>query len=277
MTLGLFLAIFVFSVIVLVSNRASVSSATQFAPVASVSTLLALTVTTVFGFVADLHGVMRLMRVQHLLETIATESLAAIEENFPPAFAYVYAEPPLADPSPRRLCYTGPAGSSWLPTWAAWSIVSAEPVLVELTVGVGEYLADGTLVALAHGGDLREGDVTRFSSSAARRTFMQDPAFGFWQLADVAIGALSLAVNYPTTGVQAIDLISDLLAITGSRPDPTGLRVDASGTVRVKRKLRNFDALLALARLRSSLRCRRAAGGPAAARDVRRTRVHASR
>ena len=76
---------------------------------------------------------------------------------------------------------------------------------------------------------------------------MQDPAFGFRQLADVAIRALSPAVNDPMTGVQAIDRISDLLAITGSRPDPTGLRVDTSGTVRVKRKLRNFDALLVLA------------------------------
>ena len=73
-TLGLFLATFVFSVIVLVSNRASVTSAQQFAPVVSVTTLLALTVATVFGFVAYLHGVVRLMRVQYLLETIATES-----------------------------------------------------------------------------------------------------------------------------------------------------------------------------------------------------------
>ena len=76
-TLGLFLATFVFSVIVLVSNRASVTSAKQFAPVVSVTTLLALTVATVFGFVAYLHGVVRLMRVQYLLETIATETRRA--------------------------------------------------------------------------------------------------------------------------------------------------------------------------------------------------------
>ena len=109
-TLGLFLATFVFSVIILVSNRASVTSARQFAPVVSVTTLLALTVATVFGFVAYLHGVVRLMRVQYLLEAIATESRRAIEENFPPASAYVDVEPPPPDPSPRRLCYTGPAG-----------------------------------------------------------------------------------------------------------------------------------------------------------------------
>jgi uncharacterized membrane protein len=202
-TLGLFLVTFVFSVIVLVSNRAPVTSAAQFAPVVSVSTLMALTVATVFGFVAYLHGVVRLMRVQYLLETIATESRHAIEENFPPASAYVDAEPPLADPSPRRLCHTGPAGVITATDLGGLAeLCGRNQCWLELTVGVGEYLAHGTPVALAHGGDLREGDVSRFFLIGGERTF---------------------------------------------RPDPTGLRVDASGTVRVKRKLRNFDALLVLA------------------------------
>lgn len=52
--------------------------------------------------------------------------------------------------------------------------------------------------------------------------------------------------NDPTTGVQAIDRLSDLLIVTGCRPDPTGLRVDAHGVVRVNRQLRNFEALLVL-------------------------------
>src|SRR5580693_1929408 len=109
-TLGLFLATFVFSLIILVNNRASVATAKQFAPVVSVTTLLALTLATVFGFVVYLHSVVRLMRVQYLLEAIAAESRRAIEENFPPASAYVDAEPPSPDPAPCRLCYTGKAG-----------------------------------------------------------------------------------------------------------------------------------------------------------------------
>ena len=119
-TLGLFLATFVFSVIVLVSNRASVTSARQFAPVVSVTTLLALTVATVFGFVAYLHGVVRLMRVQYLLETIATESGR-------PSRRTSRRRRPTLTPSlrwqiPRRaVCATpGPPGSSRLPTCTAW-------------------------------------------------------------------------------------------------------------------------------------------------------------
>ena len=246
-TLGLFLATFVFSLIVLVSNRASVSSARQFAPVVSVATLLALTLATVFGFVAYLHGVVRLMRVQYLLEAIAAESRRAIEENFPPASAYLDAAPPPPDPAPRRACYTGRAGVvSATDLHGLAEQCRQQDCWIELTVGVGEYLAHGTPVALVHGGDLGGRDITRFFLIGGERTFVQDPAFGFRQLVDVAIRALSPAVNDPTTGVQAIDRLSDLLAITGNRPDPTGLRVDSTGIVRVKRKLRNFEGLLVL-------------------------------
>jgi len=247
-TLGLFLATFVFALIVLVSNRASVSSAKQFAPVVSVTALLALSLATVFGFVAYLHGVVRLMRVQYLLETIASESRRSIEENFPPASAYVDVEPPAPDSAAHRLCYTGTAGViTATDLHGLAELCLRNECWLELTVGVGEYLAHGTPVALVHGGNLHDRDVTRFFLIRGERTFVQDPAFGFRQLVDIAIRALSPAVNDPTTGVQAIDRISDLLAITGSRLDPTGLRVDSSGTVRVKRKLRNFEGLLVLA------------------------------
>src|SRR6516164_6818785 len=65
-TLGLFLATFVFSLVLLVSNRGSVQSAKQYAPVVSVTALLALSLGTVFGFVVYLHRVVGLMRVQYL-------------------------------------------------------------------------------------------------------------------------------------------------------------------------------------------------------------------
>jgi uncharacterized membrane protein len=247
-TLGLFLATFVFSLFMLVNNRAAVASARQFAPVVSVAALLALTLATVFGFIAYLHGVVRLMRVQYLLEAIAAESRRAIEENFPPASAYIDAGAPRPDPAPRRLRYTGRAGVvSATDLHGLVELCRRKGCWLELTVGVGEYLIHGTPVALVHGADLAALDVTRFFLIGGERTFTQDPAFGFRQLVDVAIRALSPAVNDPTTGVQAIDRLSDLLAITGNRPDPTGLRIDSAGTVRVKRKLRNFDALLVLA------------------------------
>ena len=248
-TLGLFLATFVFSLIILVSNRASVGSAKQFAPVVSVSVLLALTLATVFGFVVYLHTVVRPMRVQYLLEAIASESRRAIEENFPPASAYLDVESGQLDSSPRRLDYAGTAGVvSATDVHGLVTLCQRKKCWLELTVGAGEYLVHGTPIALVHGAAALDGqEVSKFFLMRGERTFVQDPAFGFRQLVDIAIRALSPAVNDPTTAVQAIDRISDLLAITGTRPDPTGLRVDSERAVRVKQKLRNFDGLLVLA------------------------------
>ena len=248
-TLGLFLATFVFSLIILVSNRASVGSAKQFAPVVSVSVLLALTLATVFGFVVYLHTVVRTMRVQYLLEAIAAESRRAIEENFPPASAYLDVESGQLDSSPRRLDYAGTAGVvSATDLHGLVTLCQRKKCWLELTVGAGEYLVHGTPIALVHGAAALDGqEVSKFFLMRGERTFVQDPAFGFRQLVDIAIRALSPAVNDPTTAVQAIDRISDLLAISGTRPDPTGLRVDSEGAVRVKQKLRNFDGLLVLA------------------------------
>lgn len=245
--LGLFLATFVFSMIILVSNRAAVASARQFAPLVSVSTLLALTLATVLGFVAYLHAVVRLIRVQYLLEAIATESRRAIDRSFPPASAYLDVKPPQPDSSPRQLEHAGHAGIvSATDMRGLVELCRQRDCWLELTVGVGEYLAHGTPIALVHGAALDAREVTRFFLLRGERTFVQDPAFGFRQLVDVAIRALSPAVNDPSTAVQAIDRISDLLAITGARPDPAALLVDTDGAVRVQRKRPDFDHLLVL-------------------------------
>jgi uncharacterized membrane protein len=246
-TLGLFLATFVFSLVILISNRAAVASAKQYAPVVSVTVLLLLTLGTVFGFVAYLHGVVRLMRVQYLLETIATETRRSIVENFPPAGAYVETEAPVADPSPQVLVFSGrPGVLTACDLYGLVELCRKRDLWLELTVTVGEYLDHGTPFALVHGSGLDGGDVERLLLVRNERTFFQDPAFGFRQLVDVAARALSPAVNDPTTAVQAIDRISDALIVTGRHPDPTGFRVDTDGRVRLRRRLRSFEELLIL-------------------------------
>jgi uncharacterized membrane protein len=49
------------------------------------------------------------------------------------------------------------------------------------------------------------------------RTIEQDPAFALRILVDIAIRALSPAVNDPTTAVQVLDYIEDLLLVIGRR------------------------------------------------------------
>jgi uncharacterized membrane protein len=247
LTLGLFLATFVYSLVILVSDRSAVTSARQYAPVMSVTLLLVLTLATVFGFVAYLHGVVRLMRVQYLLETIATETRRSVRENFPPATAYVEAEAPIEDASPQILLYAGrPGVVTACDMYSLVELCRQNGSWLQLIVGVGEYLDQGTPFASVHGNRLDGAAVERLLLVGNERSFFQDPAFGFRQLVDVAARALSPAVNDPTTAVQAIDRLTDSLVVAGRNPDPTGFRIDPEGHIRLQRRLRNFEALLVL-------------------------------
>ena len=79
------------------------------------------------------------------------------------------------------------------------------------------------------------------------RTLLQDPGFGFRQLVDIAIRALSPAVNDPTTAVQVVDRLVDLLGRIPDRPDPSGWFAGESGVARVHIPRDGFDELMTLA------------------------------
>ncbi len=75
----------------------------------------------------------------------------------------------------------------------------------------------------------------------------QDPKFALRLLVDVAIKALSPAINDPTTAVQALDQIEDLLRRIGQRTLDVGRLVGVRGYARVIYPAPTWDDLLALA------------------------------
>jgi len=62
-----------------------------------------------------------------------------------------------------------------------------------------------------------EGALTNAIEMGDERTFDQDPKYAIRLLVDIAIKALSPAINDPTTAVQALDQIEDLLLRLGRR------------------------------------------------------------
>lgn len=94
----------------------------------------------------------------------------------------------------------------------------------------------------------------RFAEFLIRRSFRfgsqrvvtADPAYGLRLLVDIAVRALSAAINDPTTAVQALDRIVELLRVAGNVPDPTGVHTDRLGVPRVVRELPCWDRLVRL-------------------------------
>ena len=79
------------------------------------------------------------------------------------------------------------------------------------------------------------------------RTFRQDPKYAIRLLVDIAIKALSPAVNDPTTAVQALDQIEDLLFRLGRRDLDIRAFHDDAGRLRLVVPFPTWDDFLLLA------------------------------
>ena len=115
---------------------------------------------------------------------------------------------------------------------------------------VGDFVtAGGTLVDVY--GPASAGDARRIRGMIAighERTIDQDPAFALRIMVDIAIRALSPAVNDPTTATQMLNHIGALLHSLGSRESlGNGLRAGPDGEIRLAAPARSWDDYLVLA------------------------------
>jgi uncharacterized membrane protein len=242
-TLGVFLATFVFSLNALVGTR---ESADPFVPSLTMTVMYLLVLTTVGMFIAYIHGMVRLLRVQYLLRLTARASHDSIDQAFPPADAYQEAPAAVPSANPRPIATRAadrnrhrgnPRVLQAIDLAGLAAAAAQRDCWVEMRIAVGEHAGPATVVALVHGDDttaLSDEDVHAHLLFGSERTLLQDPAFGIRQLVDTASRALSPAINDPTTAVQALLRVEDLLARVAQHPDPPGWYTDVAGAVRVR-------------------------------------------
>ena len=120
--------------------------------------------------------------------------------------------------------------------------------VVAIEYGVGDTLVEDAVLLRVHGAGrkLPEQALTRAIHVGTSRSFEQDPKYAIRLLVDIAIRALSPAVNDPTTAVQALDQIEDLLRRLGRRQLDAGHARDSDGTIRVTFPVPTWHDYLAL-------------------------------
>src|SRR6185437_2952207 len=107
---------------------------------------------------------------------------------------------------------------------------------VVMACAVGDTLVDGDVLLRVHGAGtpVPERALLRAVQLGKERTFEQDPKYPIRLLVDIAIKALSPAINDPTTAVQTIDQLEDLLRRLGSAELDAGDLADADGALRLE-------------------------------------------
>jgi uncharacterized membrane protein len=121
--------------------------------------------------------------------------------------------------------------------------------IIVMVCAVGDTLVEDTLLLQVHGAKnlLSERELLRAIHLAKERTFEQDPKYPIRLLVDIAIKALSPAINDPTTAVQAIDQIEDLLRRLGRQDLDAGYATDANGSLRLIFPMPTWEDYLTLA------------------------------
>ena len=118
-----------------------------------------------------------------------------------------------------------------------------------MVVAVGDTVVELTPLLHVYGSrqDIDERAMRTAIELGAERTFEQDPKYAIRLLVDIAIKALSPAVNDPTTAVQALDQIGDLLIRLGHRRLEVGAFCDDRSELRLVIPFPTWEDFLRLA------------------------------
>lgn len=251
-SLAVLVGTFVYSLLTLRSVRGASDGVAEFVPSLSVWVAVVLAGASIGMFVFFIHHVSQSIRAVNVLGLIGAETRAALTRMYPENVGEdadpVDAQRPAGAPSLLVLH----EGRSGVITAASedriWEAASAAGVTVGLRPMIGDFVPEGSVLFEVWG------DATRVNSKelaaavavGRERTLSQDPAFGFRGIVDIAERALSPSTNDPTTAVQALDQLHDLLRRLAVRRFPAPARTDRTGRVRVILPRPDFDSYVRL-------------------------------
>ena len=250
-TLGVFTATFLYSLAALVWVDRDGSGKVPFLTV-TVAIVLLLVSVVFFMLLVERLGMLQITRV---LAYTGDRGREVIERDYPleRAGSPAAAPPGGADPLPPVLQEVahqgGPAAVQGVDLTGLSALAERADAVVDVVVAVGDTVVNGMPLLRVHGAgaSIPEGRLRRCVRLGADRTFEQDPKYAIRLLVDVAIRALSPAINDPTTAVQALDQIEDLLVRLGQRRLSVGRTTDGRGRLRVTHLAPRWEDFLALA------------------------------
>jgi uncharacterized membrane protein len=196
-------------------------------------------------------ALIRTLQVKAFASIQLAPTLAAIAGQGHGTIADLYPRPcpperrPAAPLPPRRRAVLWPHRQAILQQLDLGRLLAAaNGAVIVLRAGMGDTLQQGAPVADLHGGEAADAAVLAGLVTGPERTLNQDPLFAFRLLADIAMRALSPAVNDPATAVQVLDTIDSLLQVLVSRDLDVADVADDAGTVRVVLVLPSWDDYL---------------------------------
>jgi uncharacterized membrane protein len=240
--------LFAYGLVVSLGARNRVETIPNF--VVSIAALWGLVSVVAFLFLIDYAA--RLLRPLSIVRRTAEQGLKV--------FADVYPEVAGSQPDLPRLCAESlPSGRTLMHAGRSGVILAVNiralvaaatrfGGVVELVPQVGDFVATGRPLLVVRGGNGAADDQHLAGQVAfgPERTIEQDSTFAFRVIVDIAIKALSPAINDPTTAVTAIDQLQRLLDDVGRRYLRGEAILDAAGQPRLIVRTPNWEDFVQL-------------------------------
>ena len=247
--LGVFVATFLYSIAALAGVDRNRSGTV---PITSVCVVVVLLLASVAMFVALIHRI-GLMQINRMLVFIGNQGRRVIETLYAPL------QPTSSDSeivlgeslsTTQIVIHRGsPRTIQAVDVHSLLELAHRESAVIDVVSAVGDTVVDATPLLLVKNSANRVSESTLREAIilGAGRTFEQDPKYAIRLLVDIAIRALSPAVNDPTTASQSLDQIQDQLLRLGRSRLRMGQFRDVEGQVRVIVRVPEWEDFLRLA------------------------------
>jgi uncharacterized membrane protein len=250
-TLGIFLGTFSYCIAALPAAR---SLPAPFAPVVTVVGAMALAPVCVAWLIYFIHHISNAISVNHIVDRIARETELVIDELMPYPRRPIHWDKAFGA-SLEDLKHVVASSQSGYIRFVDIARLSALAksyrTCVRLERRVGQFIPEGrALLRVTRGHRITESRALELLSAidiGPTRTMQQDIEFGIVQIVDIALRAISPAVNDPTTAISAVDQLSSILIRWMSRAPPESYFYDPPHVLRVIVHWIDVDGVLDLA------------------------------
>ncbi|MBW8711058.1 MAG: DUF2254 domain-containing protein, partial [Mycobacterium sp.] len=226
----------------------------EFVPKVAVTGSLVLAFISIGALIYFLHHLVHSIQIDTIMEGVQKRTLDLVDELFPIACAHDAVPMVRPQPPPGAVPLLAPK-SGYLQTVdveEVAEIAAATEHSVQLVTFIGDYVTAGGLLGWCWRREERPeaADPDFLHRCLAHvhigfeRTLQQDIRFGLRQMVDIALRALSPAINDPYTGVQVVHHVSAIESVLASRALTDDVRRDSSGEVLVWLPYPGFETYL---------------------------------
>ena len=247
-TLGIFLGTFLFCIAALPAAR---SLPHPFAPVTTVLGAMLLALACVAWLLYFIHHISQAISVNQIVDRIASETEAMTDEMMPhPRRHSRMADNDQINPATWETPVLSNVSGyiRFIDTEQLVARAKFYRVKIQVLRRVGQFVPAGIPLMMVYKGErlYSEGsaELRGAFDLGPSRTLQQDLEFGVLQIVDIALKAISPAVNDPSTAISCVDQLSRILIRFASRELPESTLYDPPGFVRVSIQWTDFDRMV---------------------------------